>query len=190
MLVHKPIRLLFVDEMRYGLISNVRRSWSAIGKRSVYQNQQEFVNRYLYSAIDPISGESFHLMDFRNTTHQETNLFLEALKDRFPNEHMLIVWDRASFHRAKSLKQKDITLISLPSYSPQLNPVERFFQEIRKFTANKIFREGIEALSKTIEKAILKLCNNLQSIRRLTAYNWILEQWQTISEEMVVKYEC
>jgi len=57
---------MFMDEMRFGLISNYRRSWSLIGKRTVVANQQEFINRYLYSAIDPITGENFHLLGFND----------------------------------------------------------------------------------------------------------------------------
>ena len=164
--------------MRYGLMSNIRRSWSKIGKRTVYQNQQEFSNRYLYSAIDPISGETFHMMEFGDAATDETDLFLSALQERFPNDHLVIVWDRAPFHRSQSLKKKDMTLISLPSYSPQLNPVERFFGEMRKFTANKIFREGMAALSKTIEAAVLTLSKAKDTIKTLTGYAWIIEQWR------------
>jgi len=43
------------------------------------------------------------------------------------------------FHKSKKLKDNNLTILFLPSYSPELNPVERFFQEIRKVTANKIF---------------------------------------------------
>ena len=173
--------------MRYGLMSNIRRSWSKIGKRTVYQNQQEFSNRSLYTAIDPISGETFHMMEFGDAATDETDLFLSALQERFPNDHLVIVWDRAPFHRSQSLKKKDMTLISLPSYSPQLNPVERFFGEMRKFTANKIFREGMAALSKTIEAAVLTLSKAKDTIKTLTGYAWIIEQWRLISNWMIVR---
>lgn len=176
--------------MRYGLMSNIRRSWSKVGKRTVYQNQQEYANRYLYTAIDPISGETFHMMEFGDAATDETDLFLSALQERFPNDHLVIVWDRAPFHRSQSLKKKDMTFISLPSYSPQLNPVERFFGEMRKFTANKIFREGINALSKTVEDAVLTLSKAKDTIKTLTRYDWILEQWKLISNWMIVRICC
>ena len=35
-----------MNEMRFGLISNYRRSWSRVGKRTVIENQQEYSNRY------------------------------------------------------------------------------------------------------------------------------------------------
>jgi transposase len=184
------VRLLFGDEMRYGLMSNVRRSWSAIGVRSVYLNQQEFSNRYLYTAIDPISGETFHLMDFEDAATEQSDIFLSALQEKFPNEHLVLVWDRAPFHKPKSLQRRHMTLIHLPSYSPQLNPVERFFGEMRKFTANKIFREGMEALSKTIENALLALSKSTVAIKQLTAYDWIVEQWNQIANWMIVRNFC
>jgi hypothetical protein len=40
--------------MRYGLISNFRRSWSKIGERTMIDKQQSFENRYLFSAVAPI----------------------------------------------------------------------------------------------------------------------------------------
>jgi len=178
---------VFADEMRYGLMSNVRRSWSKVGERTVYQNQQEFSNRYLYSAIDPINGETFHLMDFDDAATEQSAIFLDALQERFPTEHLVVIWDRAPFHQPKSLQRRHMTLIHLPSYSPQLNPVERFFGEMRKFTANKIFRDGIEALSNTVESAVLTLSKNTEAIKQLTGYDWIIDQWNQIADWMIVK---
>jgi transposase len=168
-------------------MSNVRRSWSKRGERTVVENQQEFSNRYLYSAIDPINGESFHLMNFDDAVTKQTDLFLSALQEKFPDDHLIVIWDRAPFHRSKSLKRKHMTLISLPSYSPQLNPTERFFGEMRKTTANRIFREGIEALSKILEQGILTLSKNIEALKMLTGYSWIKEQWKQISEWMIVR---
>jgi transposase len=176
--------------MRYGLMSNVRRSWSQKGERTVYQNQQEFSNRYLCSAIDPINGETFHLMDFQDVATQQSDIFLEALQDRFPDNHLVVIWDRAPFHQPKSLQRKHMTLIHLPSYSPQLNPVERFFGEMRKFTANKIFREGMDALSKTVEEAVLTLCECTTAIKQLTGYDWIIDQWNQVPDWMAVNTCC
>lgn len=168
-------------------MSNIRRSWSKKGKRTVYQNQQEFSNRYLYSAIDPINGETFHLMDFDDASTSQTDVFLKALQEKFPDDHLLIIWDRAPFHRSQSLKRKHMTLIPLPSYSPQLNPVERYFGEMRKFTANRIFRDGIKVLSKVIENSILELSKNLEAMKILTGYSWIREQWKIIADWMIVR---
>jgi transposase len=73
-----------------------------------------------------------------------------------------------------------MTLAFLPSYSPQLNPTERFFEEIRKITANRIFKDGIDELSKILEEGTVKLKEDKSAIKSLTAYDWIIEQWEWI----------
>ena len=118
--------------MRFGLISNYRRSWSLIGKRTVIANQQEYGNRYLYSAIDPINGDNFHIIGFNDVNAAITKIFLEALVEEYKDYHIVMVWDNAPFHRKKELQEIDgLTPVFLPSYSPELNPVERFYGEMR-----------------------------------------------------------
>lgn len=183
----KEPRLFFVDEMRYGLMSNFRRSWSLIGQRAVLPQQQAFLSRYLYSAIDPITGESFHIMDFDRVNTLTTQLFLSELQKMFPEYHLIIVWDNAGFHKSKTLEHEDRTLCFLPSYSPQLNPVERFFEECRKITANLIFPEGIDQLSDILEKGIVELAKDMQTIQRLCGYDWIREQYNSIIQQVKAK---
>lgn len=171
--------------MRYGLMSNYRRSWSQVGQRALQPNQQAFVNRYLYSAVDPVTGESFHLMGFNKINTVTTAIFLDELQKAFPDNHILIVWDNAAFHKSPLLHHKDRTIHFLPSYSPQLNPVERFFEECRKITANRIFPEGIDQLSYVLEKGIVELTKNRENIQKLCGYPWILKQWKELSARMV-----
>lgn len=166
--------------MRYGLMSNIRRSWSKKGERTVYQNQQEYANRYLYSAIDPMTGVSFHLSGVDDTTTALTHLFLSQLQLAFPHEHLVIVWDNAPFHKSKRLYRNHMSIIPLPPYSPQLNPVERFFGEARKHTANVLFKEGIEALEQRVDCGVVQLQRDLKAMKRLTGYAWIHEQWDRI----------
>ncbi|SFV54939.1 Transposase [hydrothermal vent metagenome] len=165
--------------MRFGLISNYRRSWSLIGNRTVIANQQEFVNRYLYSAIDPINGDNFHLLGFNDVNATITKKFLEALKEQYQKYHLLLVWDNAPFHKKKELHQiKDVTPIFLPSYSPELNPVERFYGEIRKSTANRIFKD-IEMQKDIIEKEVIKWMKDTDKTQNLCGYDWIIDQWKS-----------
>lgn len=179
--VHKPYKLFFVDEMRYGLMSNHRRSWSPVGERTLIPNQQEFVNRYLFSAIDPIEGESFHLLGWDDIRTQHTERFLCELKGQYPENHLIIVWDNAPFHKPKTLHHTPhTTIIPLPSYAPQLNPVERFFGELRKATANKIFTDGIEPLECLLEQELVGWMKDRIAVQRLCGYGWIGEQWEQI----------
>lgn len=99
----RPI-LYFSDEMRYGLMSNMRRSWSQIGKRAVLPHQQAFANRYLFSAVAPLSGDSFHLLGIDEMDTEAEFVFLTELKKKHPDEHVIVLWDNAPCHRSKRLR--------------------------------------------------------------------------------------
>jgi len=79
--------------------------------------------------------------------------------------------------RSKRLENENLSIIFLPSYSPQLNPVERFYQEMRKITANQIF-ENIEVQENLIEKALIDWMKNNEKVKNLCAYDWIIEAWK------------
>jgi len=73
---------------------------------------------------------------------------------------------------------ENITTMFLPSYSPELNPVERFYGEIRKSTANRIFQD-IEAQKNIIEDEVVNWMNDTDKTQKLCGYDWIIEQWNS-----------
>lgn len=152
-----------------------------------YLENKDVNLKVLNQNIDTTSPAGRLLFTIDDASTNQTDVFLSALQEKFPNDHLVIVWDRAPFHRSQSLKRKHMTLVSLPSYSPQPNPVERYFGEMRKVTANQIFRDGMEALSKIVEQGILTLSKNIEAMKTLTGYPWILEQWQIIANWMIVR---
>ena len=177
--VPKALKPMFMDEMRFGLMSNYLRSWSKVGERTVIANQQEFANRYLYSAIDPITGDNFHLIGLNDVNTLNTKIFLEKLRDEYKDFHIILVWDNAPFHRKKELHEiQNLTLIFLPPYSPQLNPVERFYGEIRKATANRIFKD-IDTQQNIIDDEVANWMKDKERTKKLCGYDWILGQWNT-----------
>lgn len=176
-----PYELFFSDEMRYGLISNFRRSWSKIGERTIQDSQQSFDNRYLFSAISPISGKSFHLTGIDGFDSIAAHTFLLELKKEHPDTLVIVVWDNAPCHRVKIHREiPGLIVLFLPPYSPQLNPAERFFEELRKATANTIFNT-IEEQEVAIDAKLNDLANNTGAMKQLLGYEWILEQCGEVS---------
>jgi len=140
--------------MRYGLISNFRRSWSKVGERTIIDSQKSFENRYLFSAVSPLSGDSFHLSSIDGFDTEAAHTFLLELKKQHPNKTVIVVWDNAPCHRPKIHREiPGLIVLFLPPYSPELNPAERFFEELRKSTANQIF-ETIDDQEKAIEEKL------------------------------------
>ena len=166
--------------MRYGLISNYRRSWSKVGVRASVPNQQVFEDRYLFSAVSPTTGGSCHLIGVDGFDAEAMFAFLAELKKKHPEKLVVMVVDNAPGHRPQALRAiPGLVLLFLPPYSPELNPAERFFGELRKATANRTFKT-LDDQERAIEAKLLSLANDKAALRRLVGYDWILEQTEGI----------
>ncbi len=166
--------------MRYGLISNFRRSWSRVGERIVIDSQQSFDNRYLFSAVSPISGDSFHLSGIDGFDSAAAHTFLLELKKQHPDKMVVLVWDNAPCHRPLVHREiPGLIVLFLPPYSPELNPAERFFEELRKATANTIFKT-IEEQEKAIEEKLVALADDVEGMKQLLGYEWIRKQYEKV----------
>ena len=60
-----------------------------------------------------------------------------------PDIHVVMVWDQAGFHTSKKLKvPENVTIVPLPPYSPELNPVENLWHYLRShYWANRIYAD-------------------------------------------------
>jgi transposase len=180
-LKEKSFELFFGDEMRYGLISNFRRSWSKVGERTIIDSQQSFENRYLFSAVAPLSGNSFHISSVDGFDSAGAHTFLLELKKKYPDTLVILVWDNAPCHKPKIHREiPGLIVLFLPPYSPELNPVERFFGELRKATANQIF-QTIDEQEAAIEARLNLLVDDTEGMKRLLGYEWIIKQSEAVS---------
>ena len=86
------------------------------------------------------------------------NIFLYEFSKKYKDKNVLVILDQAGWHKAKGLKvPSNINLMFLPPYSPELNPVEKLWQWLRKeVTHNNLFKT-LEALMNALEKEFRKL---------------------------------
>ena len=169
------IRLMYQDEAGFGRISEPSICWAPSGVRPVVPCHRVREYQYAYGAVDPISGDNFFLvLPYSNTTCM--NIFLRGLSEEFPKDYILLPVDRATWHRSKALKIPDnIRLFYLPPRTPELNPIEQIWREIRKRGfKNKTF--------KTLEKVVDKLCETINSlsketVKSITGRDWILSMF-------------
>lgn len=166
--------------MRYGLISNFRRSWSKIGERTTISSQQTFEDRYLFSAVSPVSGDSCHLIGVEGFDSVAMHAFLLELKKKHSDKTVIVVVDNAPCHRPKIHREiPGLMLLFLPPYSPELNPAERFFGELRKATANTIFKT-IQEQEAALEKKLKELVGDSENMKQLLGYAWIKKQTERV----------
>lgn len=152
-----------------------------MGERTIIDSQQSYENRYLFSAIAPLSGRSFHLSGIDGFDTEAAHVFLLELKKKHPHATVVLVWDNAPCHKPKIHREiPGLIVLFLPPYSPELNPAERFFGELRKATANTIFKT-IQEQEAALEKKLNTLIDDTKTMKQLLGYEWIKRQCSVVS---------
>jgi putative transposase len=163
---------MFEDEAGFGRINKPKYCWCFPGLRPTVPCHHIREYRYAYGAVEPLTGESLFLI-MPNSDTVCMNVFLQKLSDDYQDDRIILVCDGASWHRAKALKiPENIRLFFLPPATPEMNPIEQIWNEIRKRGfRNEIFR--------SLDKVIDRLCDSICSlshdtIKSITARKWIL----------------
>ena len=162
--------------MRYGLISNPWRNWGPVGERVAIPKQMEFDWGYLWAEIDVLAGELnvWLLPEMNGDTMSKV---VARMPEKWGNNFTL-VWDHAKAHKSAAKRLPDgMSFIPLPPDSPELNPVERFFQELRRKIANRLF-SSLEELESALSEAMEEYFQDTEKVKQLCAYPWIIEQVQ------------
>ncbi len=134
---------------------------------------------WLYTAIEPATGDSFSLY-LPSLDGVCLQVFLEHLKAAYPEDALLLVMDRASSHRSTRVAwPQDVQLLLLPAYSPQLNPAERCFQELRQALSNHLFNT-LETLQAALTDALRPFWHDKPRLAQLTSYPWWLAALQKL----------
>ena len=166
------MRLMFQDEAGFGRINKPKRCWCVRGVRPVVPCHHIREYRYCFGAVEPKTGDSFFLvMPLCNTLM--FNMFLDLLAKEFPDDIIVLACDGAGWHKSKALKiPENIRIVHIPPYTPEMNPIEQIWREIRtQGFRNEVFQ--------TLEKVVDRLCHTIRSlskdtIRSITGRQWIL----------------
>lgn len=87
-------------------------------------------------------------------------------------ENVLIIGDGATAHTSQRWQDYEIDWEKLPTACPELNPVERFFEELRRHTSNRVF-ENKEQIEKLITSLVTEFKGQTQKIKKLTLYPYL-----------------
>ena len=88
--------------------------------------------------------------------------------------HMLLILDGAGWHKSHALRIPDnLTLLHLPPYAPELNPVELVWHEMRqRYLSNRVYTD-LQELDQALGDAWRRLSDDPQRLRQLTHFDWI-----------------
>jgi DDE superfamily endonuclease len=94
-----------------------------------------------------------------------------------------VVWDGAPGHRDEWVRELGMPLIGLPPYSPELNPAERVFEEVRRDIEGKVYATLDEKM-KAVHNFLTDLESDPERVRSLTWWEWI----ETAAQGLPVTY--
>jgi hypothetical protein len=166
------IRYFSEDESRFGLKTLVGRLITACGIKPLGQWQWKFQTFWLYGAVEPASGEYF----FLQFSHVDTDCyqrFLDEFSQAYADTLNILQVDNGLFHKAKRLRIPDnIILLFQPPYSPELNPIERLWEHLKRDLKWELF-SNLKQLQDKVDELIDALTP--QQVASITGYSFILD---------------
>jgi transposase len=170
----RPVRLFFQDEARFGRINDPQRCWAPRRLRPAVGRQIVREYSYAFAAVSPHEGTLFSLV-LPEVHTDAMSFFLAELARQHPSEYLLLVLDGAGWHRSHDLEiPENVELLALPPYSPELNPVEHLWEEIReKWFTNLVF-DSQQAVEDLLVEALSALHGDPERTQSLTGFEWIV----------------
>ena len=147
-----------------------RRCLSAFGVKPLQPVLPRYEYFWLFGAVEPLTGESLFLeMPALDTACFQA--YLDELSLAYPDTLNLLVIDGAPAHVAKRLQIPDnVLLVRLPPYSPELNPIERVWQDLRKWLGSTL-QPDLAALK---DRVAAILCNySHETLASITSYGYL-----------------
>jgi len=168
------IELWFEDELRAGLKGTIVRTWGEKGIRPMIPQQQDFDWAYTFGAVCPARGEAAAIVvPYANT--EAMNMHLREISRGIDKRtHGIVVLDKAGWHTTKKLKvPENLTLLLLPSYSPQLNPAEHLWEWMRRHHLSNRTYSGYKDIVDSCCNAWCDLIADKKRLRSMCWFTWI-----------------
>jgi hypothetical protein len=166
---------MFQDEARIGRIDYPKACWAPAPMRPVVGAQLIREYAYIFGAVSPKDGHHDTAI-FEKANASTMSSYLAQVEASHPGEFILMVLDGAGWHKAGDLEiPKRMRLAFLPPYSPELNPEEQVWDELReKSLANHVFAT-LDAALDAAREGLAAMANLPEALMRLAGRRWILD---------------
>jgi len=174
-----PVRIWVADEHRYGLISVLRKVWTLRGCHPTAPYNTRYQWGYLYSALEVDGAGKAQALFADGVCLEMSRAFLDQIGRSDPSSTHIVIWDQAGFHQKTTTPPEElpenVRILSLPAYSPELNPVERIGDLIKDRTGNTIFK-SLDDIQKSITEKLRPIWETPERVRSLIGNGWMLDQ--------------
>jgi hypothetical protein len=148
--------------------------WYKRGQRPPGLADKRFTFAYIFAAVEPGTDNAFALiMPYADTDAMQ--VFLDRFsKTIAADEHVAMIADQAGWHVSNNLKvPPNISLVRLPPYSPELNPVERLWLYLKERFLSHRLLDDYDAIVDAAEAAWKRLTAETGRVTSLCSYSWI-----------------
>lgn len=165
------VDIWFQDESRVGQQGSITRVWHLTGQRPRLLRQQQFEYAYIYGAICPATGDSVGLvLPVANSVGMK--LHIDEISQQVKKErHAVLVVDGARWHQ-EHMSRDNVSILKLPPYSPELNPVEQVWQWLKQhYLSNRCFK-NYDAIVEACCDAWNKFSQQPELIKSIGTRKW------------------
>lgn len=153
----------------------LRRVLAPKGVKVAQRLQLRYEWAYLLLAVDPISGSlKWEWIERMKQEH------IKPVLEKWDLD--CVVWDGAGSHRGKSLRGLPTKRVLLPAYSPELNPAEWVFEEIRRRVEGRVY-PSLQAKKHIAQQYLKALDANPARARRLCGWDWLQHSLARLPEQ-------
>jgi hypothetical protein len=172
--IGKPLEIWFQDEARVGQQGTLEYIWAPRGSRPPAVRDNRHDSAYLFGALCPARGVGAAIIMPAVNSEAMGEHLKEISAQVTPGAHAVLLLDRAGWHQqGKRLPVPDnISLLPLPAYSPELNPMENVWEFLRgNFLSHRVW-DTYELILKACRDAWNKLMRMPERIASLTQRPW------------------
>jgi DDE superfamily endonuclease len=171
----QPLRVFCQDESRLGLHLPVRRRVTGCGVKPTQVVELLYDYYWLYAAVEPTTGEAFW-WELPRLDADCFTVFLRQFGQQYSESLNLLLLDQAPAHTAQQVSiPENVILLSLPAYSPELNPVERLWEDVKQRidVLDARVRSSLAALQDHVADIVRSY--TAEAIASLTGYPYLVE---------------
>lgn len=157
----KNAMILFGDETSFAQWGSLSYTWAPKGQQPTVKTSGKRKGYKIFGLIDFLSGRLFWKGQTDRFNAQSYAAFLEEVLIQ-TQQHLLLIQDGARYHTSKAMREffaahgDRLTCYQLPSYSPDFNPIEYLWRNVKKDATHlKYFPDFVDLMQK-VENTLKK----------------------------------
>ena len=163
----EKVHIWVIDEMRFGLQPVTRRVWTRRGVEVVVPVHPRYQWGYTYGGLE-ICGNKAEFLHTDGVSQEATAMFYQQLAESDPESTHIIIADGAGFHLKEGDERmpSNVRVITLPAYSPELNPIEKLWDIVKDRICNRVWPD-LEQLRAAIDGVLQEYWTTPELVRSL-----------------------